>query len=135
MKHIINELLGLFEGFWFFTSPRKLYCLYFLDQNGIIPKVTSPNFCFFVHYVFSLADNDTDIWKTHLNKAEQIIRLNFYLRIQNTDVDKLFEDCSENIDAKGMSDNDTSSDYEKLCNYCTIHIIIIMQIRKLNTST
>ena len=35
-----------------------------------------------------------------------------------------------------MSDNDTSSDYEKLCNYCTIHIIIIiMQIRKLNTST
>ena len=90
---------------------------------------------FFAHYIFSLADNDTDIWKTHLNKAEQIIRLNFYLRIQNTDIDKLFEDCSENIDAKGMSDNDTSSDYEKLCNYCTIHIIIIMQIRKLNTST
>ena len=34
---------------------------------------------------FSLADNDTDISKTHLHKAEQIIKLDFYLRLQNTE--------------------------------------------------
>ena len=34
---------------------------------------------------FSLADNDTDISKTHLNKTEQIIKLDFYLRLQNTE--------------------------------------------------
>ena len=32
-----------------------------------------------------MACNDTDIWKTHLNKAEQIINLDFYLRLQNTE--------------------------------------------------
>ena len=34
---------------------------------------------------FSLADNDTDISKTHLNKAEQIIKLDIYLHLQNTE--------------------------------------------------
>ena len=34
---------------------------------------------------FSLADNDTDISKTHLNKTEQIIKHDFYLRLQNTE--------------------------------------------------
>ena len=32
---------------------------------------------------FSLADNDTDVSKTHLDKAEQVIKLDFYLRLQN----------------------------------------------------
>ena len=36
-------------------------------------------------YFFSLADNDTDISITHLNKAEQIIKLYFHLRLQNTE--------------------------------------------------
>ena len=31
-----------------------------------------------------MADNDTDISKTHLNKADQIIKVDFYLRLQNT---------------------------------------------------
>ena len=34
---------------------------------------------------FSLADNDTDISKTHLNKIDQIIKVDFYLRLQNTE--------------------------------------------------
>ena len=34
---------------------------------------------------FSLADNETNTWKIHLNKAEQIIKLGFYLRLQNTE--------------------------------------------------
>ena len=32
-----------------------------------------------------MADNDTDISKIHLNKAEQIIKVDFYLRLQNTE--------------------------------------------------
>ena len=32
---------------------------------------------------FPLADNDTDISKTHLNKAEQVIKLYSYLHFQN----------------------------------------------------
>ena len=33
-----------------------------------------------------MGDNDnTDLSKTHLNKGEQIIKVNFYLRLQNTD--------------------------------------------------
>ena len=31
-----------------------------------------------------MADNDIDISKTHLDKAEQVIKLDFYLRLQNT---------------------------------------------------
>ena len=38
---------------------------------------------YFSSVYFSLADNDTDISKTHLNQAEQIIKVNFYLRLQN----------------------------------------------------
>ena len=46
----------------------------------------SSGLCFFwLSTFFSLADNDTDISKTHLNKAEQIIKVDFYLRHQNTE--------------------------------------------------
>ena len=36
-------------------------------------------------YIFYLADNDIDISKTHLSKTKQIIKLDFYLRLQNTE--------------------------------------------------
>ena len=32
-----------------------------------------------------MADSYTDISKTHLNQAEQVIKLNFYLRLQNAE--------------------------------------------------
>ena len=32
-----------------------------------------------------MADNDTDISKAHLNKEEQIIKVDFYLQLQNTE--------------------------------------------------
>ena len=35
---------------------------------------------------FSLADNDTDISKAHLNKAGQMIKLDCHLRLQNTEI-------------------------------------------------
>ena len=42
-------------------------------------------FQFLFNIFFSLADNDTDISKTHLNKIDQIIKVDFYLRLQNTE--------------------------------------------------
>ena len=48
-------------------------------------KVTSSNFCFWLNLFFSLVDNDTDISKTHLNKTEQIFKLDFYFHLQNTE--------------------------------------------------
>ena len=63
---MIKKLFRQFLGFGFFPHPASF------------------NFCdFLVQYIFSLADNDTDISKTHLNQAEQIIKVNFYLRLQN----------------------------------------------------
>ena len=42
-------------------------------------------------YVFSLVDNDTDISKTHSNQADQIIKMDFYLHLQNTKNFALFK--------------------------------------------
>ena len=47
--------------------------------------MTSQTFVFLAQFIFSLADNDTDISKIHLNKAEQVIKLDFYLLLQNTE--------------------------------------------------
>ena len=47
--------------------------------------MTSSKLCFLAQFIFSLADNDNDISKTHLNKAEQIIKVDIYLRLQNTE--------------------------------------------------
>ena len=57
----------------------------FLAQNNVIAKVTSSKLFFWMNSFFSLADNDTGISKTHLNKAEQIIKMDFYLRLENTE--------------------------------------------------
>ena len=70
-------------GFEIFSS--KLNFCDFLAQNNVIAKVTPSKLCFLAKYIFPLADNDTDISKTHLNKAEQIIKVDFYLRRQNTE--------------------------------------------------
>ena len=48
-------------------------------------QVTWSILCFLAQFIFSLADNDTDISKTLLNKGEQIIKLDFYLFVQNTE--------------------------------------------------
>ena len=41
------------------------------------------NFVFWHNIHFSSANDDIDISKTHLKKAEHIIKLEFYLRPQN----------------------------------------------------
>ena len=41
-------------------------------------------------------------------------------------VDKLVEECSENIDGNEMICNDTLNDYEKVCNSCTIYMVLFV---------
>ena len=65
-KNIIKELSR--EVMDIFTHPASL--ILFLAQNDVV----------------AIPICDTDIWKTHLNKAEEIIKLNFHLRLQNTEI-------------------------------------------------
>ena len=44
-----------------------------------------------------MVDNDTDISKTRLNQAEQVIKLNFYLRCQNIENFALSAWCLQNF--------------------------------------
>ena len=41
-------------------------------------------------------------------------------------VDKLLEKCSENIDGNKMIYNDILNGYEKVCNPCTIYIVLFV---------
>ena len=51
---------------------------------GFFHHPASLIFCdFLAQYIFSLTDNGIDISKTHLNQPEQIIKVNFYLCLQN----------------------------------------------------
>ena len=49
-------------------------------------------------------------------------------------VDKLVEECSENIDGNEMIYNTTLNDYEKVCNYYTIYIVIFVIFFIINIS-
>ena len=40
-------------------------------------------------------------------------------------VDKLVEECSENIDENEMIYNSTLNDHEKICNSCTVYIVLL----------
>ena len=40
--------------------------------------------------------------------------------------DKLVEECSENINGNEMIYNGTLSDYENVCNSCTIYIVLFV---------
>ena len=41
-------------------------------------------------------------------------------------IDNIVEECSENIDGNEMIYNDTSKDYEKICNSCTAYISLLV---------
>ena len=41
-------------------------------------------------------------------------------------IDKLLEECSENIDGNEMIYNGTLNDYENVCNSCTIHTVLFV---------
>ena len=47
-------------------------------------------------------------------------------KCRNKSVDKLFEECSENIDENEMVYNGTLNDYGKAYNYCTIYIVLFV---------
>ena len=41
-------------------------------------------------------------------------------------IDKLVEECSENIDRNNMIHNATLNDYRKVCQSCTIYIVLLV---------
>ena len=41
---------------------------------------------------------------------------------------ELVEECSEDIDGNEMIDNVTLNDYERVCNGCTIYIVLLILI-------
>ena len=49
-----------------------------------------------------------------------------HCKCRNKLVDKLVEECSENIDGNEMIYNGTFNDYENVCKSCTIHIILFV---------
>ena len=68
----------------FFLHPASFVFLFFSSkQRHSKSDVIRP--LFFAQFIFSFVDNDTDITKTHLNKAEQIIKPDFCLHLQNTE--------------------------------------------------
>ena len=46
----------------------------------------SQKLAFFAQFILPLVCNNTYIWKIHLTEPEQIIKLDFYLRLQNTKI-------------------------------------------------
>ena len=58
-------------------------------------------------------------------------------KCRNKLVDKLVEECSENVDGNKMLHNETLNviplnDYEKVCNSCTIYIVLFSVFFKTN---
>ena len=43
-------------------------------------------------------------------------------------IDKLVQECSENIDGNEMISNSTLNDYKNICNFCTICILLFVII-------
>ena len=39
-------------------------------------------------------------------------------------IDELVEECSENIDENEIAFNETLNDYEKVCNSCTVWVVL-----------
>ena len=49
-------------------------------------------------------------------------------------IDKLVEECTENIDGNKKIYNDTLNDYGKICNFCTVHIVLLATFFIINIS-
>ena len=47
-------------------------------------------------------------------------------KCRNKLIDKLVEECSENIDGNEMIYNKTFNDYKNICNSCTIYILLFV---------
>ena len=68
---MIKKLFRLFLGFeFFFLTEQALFCLFFSSKRG-----HSKSYVVKALFLSSL----------NLNKAEQILKLHFYLRLQNTE--------------------------------------------------
>ena len=66
-----------------------------------------------------------------INRGDESCDVGEYLDYENCKcrnklVDKLAEECSENIDGNKMIYNGTVNDYRNVCNSCTIYIILLV---------
>ena len=66
-----------------------------------------------------------------INRGDKSCDVGEYLDYENCKcrnklVDKLAEECSENIDGNKMIYNGTVNDYRNVCNSCTIYIILLV---------
>ena len=41
-------------------------------------------------------------------------------------MNKIVEECSENINGNELIYNETFNDYENLCNFCTVYIVLLV---------
>ena len=63
-------------------------------------------------------------------KCDKLCDVGGYLDYKNCKcrkrlIDRLVEECSENIDGNKMVYNSTLNDYEKICSFCTVCIILL----------
>ena len=64
-------------------------------------------------------------------KCDKLCDVREYLDYQNCKcrkrlIDKLVEECSENIDGYEMIYNGALNDYKKICNTCTVYIVLLV---------
>ena len=55
-------------------------------------------------------------------------------KCRNKLVDRLAEECSENIDGNKIIYNDTLNDHVKTCNSCTVYIVLLVIFFIINAS-
>ena len=81
-------------------------------------------------------------WNTSNCKCEcdKLCDVGEYLNYKNCNwkkkmlIDKLVEECIENIDGNGMIYNGTLNDYKNMCGSCTIYIILFTIFFMISTS-
>ena len=56
----------------------------------------------------------------------KIFRLYKLYKCRKKPIDKLVEECSEDINGNKLIYNVTLNDYEKVCNSCTIYIVLLV---------
>ena len=73
------------------------------------------------------------IWNPSICECEcdKVCAVGEYLDYENCKyrkklVDRLVEECSENIDGNKMIYNGTLNGYENICNSCTVHIVLLI---------
>ena len=85
LKHFNIQKI-LFEKFASKTVKSSNLLNIWLRKMTSWQKKMLSNICFFAQSILLLAYDNTYIWKMDLVEAEQIVKLDYYLRLQNTKI-------------------------------------------------